>query len=278
MRFLMIGASLALTIAACGSDKDACDPATEECGTGTGTGTGTGGGNTNKDSVTDPECLQVATMFMDLEFGYNAGSGTLVPSSINGTNIPSTYRLSWGDANWQGDTSLPGPPDNWCFIEWSIDGATNTNTDPQWYFGLGNVNAANGISNCGQESTPGAGDMVTLCNTDFFGGDPVGEFTAANWSFLFGGAYTSDYQASVDQLAAYGYEQNDFWGGQLAFDFYAAPVDFLSWGLETDGTGAVVLDGNMDPIRWNNSNVGGPGGLQTGFYQTFIGVYFTFNG
>lgn len=274
MRISALGSlSLLMVLAGCG-DKDAVTPTT-----GAATGAATGGGN-NKDSTggPDPECLDITTMFIDMDFGWDAAAGTIIPVNINGTTLDPVFRLEWGPPGWTNDTSLPGPPDNWCFLEWDLTGMTNSNTDPAYWFQVVVSDPSRASSNCGQESSPGAGDMVTLCDADFFYGDPAAAFSGGNWTTKIGGDPEGYALDAIPYLEPYGYVEENFFGATMSFEFYGNPVEVLSWGSQIDNSGNVLLDGNNAFIHWTRYEVQGPGGLVSGFYQLYYPTYFTWGG
>lgn len=269
MRFRDLGSlSLLIALAGCGSGKDSV-PAT-------GNPTGTPGA-TNKDSTpVDIECLNLTTMFIDMDFGWDATAGQIIPVNINGNVVAPVFRLEWGDAGWTNDTSVPGPPDNWCFIEWDLTGMNNSNTDPAYWFQVVVSDPNRAISNCGQESAPGANDMVTLCDPDFFYGDPA-SFSDGLWTTKLGGEPEGYALDAIPYLTPYGYVEENFFGATMSFEFYGAPVEVLAWGSQIDGSGNVIVDGDTF-AHWTKYEVQGPGGLQSGFYQLYYPTYFTWGG
>ncbi len=249
-----------LLLASCGKTETSTDTQTT---TSAGQHTGT---TTNKDP-----CLKVATMTMDMVYGWSAATQKTVPviDTQNQLPIRSTFRVSLGGREWDGDTSLPGQPDRWCFVEWTIDGMSDDGLSPGSLLSLSGLEQGMGTTNCGRESAPGASDLVDICPRFFGDQDPVAVMSTQNWQFRFGG----EVGAAVDGIPIYfapaGYVEENFWGSDVSSNLFSR-IDSLSYGWKIDEYGATILDQDDQTVKFLRSEVEGPEGLPDGVYFDVI--------
>ena len=110
-----------------------------------------------------PVCLKAGTMTMSMKFGWDGALQQTAPVINSQSGLPerSYFRVNLGSDSWDGDTSVPGTPDVWCFVEWNIDGWTNDGHNFRT-LALSGIEVGSAVTNCGQESAPGASDMVPI--------------------------------------------------------------------------------------------------------------------
>lgn len=275
MRFLTL-ASAALVLAACsGGDKSTGTPTggtvppTTECDSGEFFS------DTADECVSAaPACLDPKTVFMD----YNvAWDGTTTQGSMpdtEGNVFYSYFDVTIGPAGWTGDTSSPPNPDNWCFVSYDISGIGVGDTTAGEFAALNGFGAA--ITNCGQESSPGAGDAVTLCPGSIFDGYDPTTLTGnpADWTFDVGGHEISEENADIPaQFAPYGYVAENFWGGSIDNAFFPdEPFPILWYGLKSDD-GTTLNGGPSTDFERYLASDHGPGTLLPGYYPSIIVWY-----
>ncbi len=248
-------------LAACGKGEETGDsvPATT-------TPTDTGAPTTSR-----PACLDPGTVTLDMLYGWDATSRTTRPvvDSSNGLPVRSTFRANLGAFDWDGDTSLPGQPDRWCFVQWTIDDWSDDGRNPGALLSLSGVDPGQAVTNCGRESAPGAQDEVAWCNRAFDGEDPIVYMSALNWTFRFGG----DLQPSVEGIPYYflsaGYVEENFWGSTLGSDLFYS-IDTVSYGWPIDDYGNTVLDDEGAPVKFTRAEVEVVEGLPSGLYFHII--------
>lgn len=273
MRFLTLG-SVALLLAGCSGKGDTGTTGTLDCvANPTDPRCNTGGESDT--APPDPECLDANAMTMDFYFGWD-GTQTISVNDSAGNTYPSAFVFVFGPAGWTGDTSGPAGPDNWCFVQYAMDGVSSGDTSNGEFVSLSGFGAA--VTNCGQESSPGAGDEVTLCpgslldtyDPSSFAGSP------ADWVARIGGMpIAADLADLPAQFAAYGYVEENFWGGELDNPFFAYPLESINFGMKIDDNNIIIEDPTNGPEFWIDTDQG-QGTLQPGYYTKLLPWVITF--
>lgn len=241
------------------------------CGKGTETGDSMPVVPTGTDTATtptsEPGCLDPGTMILDMVYGWDAADRTTRPvvDTVNSLPVRSLFRANLGPYDWDGDTSLPGQPDRWCFVQWTIDDLADDGRNPGKLLSLSGLDAGQAVTNCGRESAPGAQDEVTLCERAFGGEDPIVAMTSMDWAFRFGGEVAPSVSEVTDYFLAAGYVYENFWGSDMASDEFPA-IDTLTYGWPIDAYGNTVLDVDGAPVKFTRAEVEGPDGLPSGLY------------
>ena len=219
---------------------------------------------------TDP-CLEVGTLTMDMTFGWDAKVGQTRPMINSASQLPirSNFRVNIGSRDWDGDTSLPGAPDRWCFVEWNIDNWEPDPNGPGPILSLSGIEVGQGVTNCGRESAPGASDFVPMCG-DYFGeDDPVHVMSPNNWEFDFGGPVPLSVSGIPYYFLAAGYTDDNFWGSSIDSSFFNA-IDTLTYGWVVDEYGQTVLDDEDAPLKLTRDDFESVDGVPSGLYFHII--------
>lgn len=223
-------------------------------------------GKKKKDKDTE-DCLDIGTFTMDMVFGWDAKDGLTRPMIDSNSQLPvrSAFRMNLGSQTWDGDTSLPGAPDRWCFIEWNIDNlpADPTGTGP--ILSLSGVEVGQGVTNCGRESAPGASDLVPLCGRFFGEDDPVQVMTPNGWQFDFGGPVPLSVSGIPSYFVSAGYTEDNFWGSSADSDLFN-PLDTLTYGWAVDDLGQTILDEENSPVKLTRDDFESVDGVPSGLY------------
>lgn len=223
--------------------------------------------DTGSTTTSRPACLDPGTMTLDMLYGWDAVERATRPviDSANDLPVRSLFRANLGPFDWDGDTSLPGQPDRWCFVQWTIDDWSDDGLNPGSILSLSGVDPGQAVTNCGRESAPGAQDEVALCKRAFGGEDPIVYMSSMNWTFRFGG----ELQPAVEGVPYYfqtaGYTEENFWGSDMGSSMFA-PIDTLTYGWPIDAYGNTMLDQDGAPLKYTRAEVEGPDGLPSGLY------------
>lgn len=218
--------------------------------------------------------LQVGAMTMELAFTWD-GSAVVVGSETDGTPLPSRFRMNFGPLDWDGDTSVPQQPYNWCHVEWSLVGLDDRSMPDGAFLALEGLTT--GATTCGQESSPGAGDAVPLANDLFGGQDLVQALGGPDWVFATGVGVDAGAVYVVEELVALGYAEDEVWGGEIRNEPVmgtAGPSPSVVYGWQTDA-GVVVEDVEGNPVRQKVGDQGS-GALQPGHYVHVVPGLFRF--
>lgn len=209
-----------------------------------------------------PGCLEVGTIHVDLAFGFDAAAGQVVPVQLAGATIRPEFRLAFGPRGWDGDTSQPGAPDRWCYVAWDLTGTGDLNTDPAFWFAARADGGVPGTTTCGQESRPGAGDRVDLCDAGSF--EPaglLGPYAQGGWTIRLGGPPV---MPGGDEV----------FGGVATWDLEPPlSFDLLAWGSPIDAAHDVQLGPTGAPVFLPAADQPEGGTLRSGFYQTVFLTY-----
>lgn len=225
---------------------------------------------TTTTTTSSAPCLDAKTFYMHYAIAWDGSASVPSMTDDAGTVLQSAFEFTAGPSGWDGDASVPGPG-NWCFVRFNTSGLTSGDTSDGEFAVLTGFGGS--ITNCGQESTPGAGDAIELCPGSLLDmyepasivGDPL------EWTADIGGhAITPENQDLHDGLIANGdYTQDNFWGGSLANAFFPDQPFTVSWsGLVADGVGVLG-----DPVNGYERHVAadqGPGALLPGYYASHL--------
>lgn len=217
------------------------------------------------------DCLDIGTMTMDMTFGWDAKEGLTKPmiNTLSGLPVRSSFTVFLGARDWDGDTSLPGAPDRWCFVEWTID---NWSADPAGFgdtMSLSGVDVGQGVTNCGRESAPGASDFVPLCG-DYFGDeDPVVAMTPYAWEFGFGGLVPMSVAGIPYYFQSAGYTEENFWGSGVDSSLFNR-IDTLTYGWAVDDDGQTILGYDGTPVKITRDEFDSVDGVPSGLYFHLI--------
>ncbi len=247
----------------------ACGPGTTSTGVPTGTSTGEPGGKKGKNK--GEPCLDIGTMTMDMQFGWDATTGRTAPAVDGNTGLPelSYFQVNLGSPEWDGDTSLPGAPDRWCFVRWGIDGWADDGLGTSAVLSMSGIEVGRGVTNCGRESAPGASDFVPLCGDYFGDDDPVAVMSPNNWGFHFGGALDPSVQGIPSYFAPAGYTPDNFWGSDVTSSLFTR-VDTLTFGWAVDEQRVIKVDEDNAPVKLTRAEFEDPQGVPSGLYVHVI--------
>ena len=173
--------------------------------------------------------LDVTTLNLTAQFGFDAATGTLVPVTIDGTAIAPAFEINLANDNWTGSFSAT---DDYCTIAYDLTGLTPT------------VNSA--AEPWLEITVPAEAPTVSNCEIDpeVWGEDPAEAFRGASFGIQVGTLATDVREWLEPQLQPG--QIDEFNGGVLlAPDILPEPDSFsYSTIYAADAALAVSLDAN----------------------------------